>query len=67
VPIAVPIVSPPANTRPFPLAVMCPSTVTRAWKSAIAHGVLGGWTPRTMLRVCPALGRRGRDTDGQQQ
>src|SRR5215469_13555496 len=51
VPIAVPMVSPPANTRPFPLTVMCPSTVTSAWKSAIAHGVLGGWTPRTMLRV----------------
>src|SRR6516164_6905650 len=51
VPIAVPIVSPPANTRPFPLTVMCPSTVTWAWKSVIAHGVLGGWTPRTMLRV----------------
>src|SRR5215831_5589932 len=50
VPIAVPIVLPPANMRPLPLAVMCPSAVTSAWKSAIVHGVLGALTPRILLR-----------------
>src|SRR5882762_4131115 len=48
---AVPTVSPPANTRPRPSAVMCPSAFASALKWAISHSWAGGCTPRTMLRV----------------
>src|SRR5258707_11961293 len=48
---AVPMVSPPANTRPRPSTLMCPSTPTSALKAAIAHNWAGGCTPRTMFRL----------------
>jgi hypothetical protein len=47
---AVPMVLPPANTRPRPSALMRPSTITSALKSAIAHGWPGAWTPRILFR-----------------
>src|SRR6267142_3430474 len=51
---AVPTVSPPANTRPRPTALICPLAFTSALQAAIAHSWAAGCTPRTMLRVTVA-------------